>query len=256
MNKLQEKNKQELENAILSSNNYGDYKVLRYINTNNIEVEFLQTKTKLTVTLNSIRRGTLRDPYYPSVYGVGYFGVGKYSSRPESNGPQSTCYKRWKEMIGRCYNKTSSGYESYGARGVTVCKEWLNFQNFAQWWEENCYNEQYQLDKDVLNKNSKQYSPENCCFIPREINTMLTSRRSERGDYPMGVRLKDGHIIAQINYMGTKKHLGTFNTVEEAFAAYKKAKETCIKEYADKYKDSLPSKVYNALYNYVVEITD
>lgn len=256
MNKLQEKNKQELENAILSSNNYGDYKVLRYINTNNIEVEFLQTKTKLTVTLNSIRRGTLRDPYYPSVYGVGYFGVGKYSSRPESKGPQSTCYKRWKEMIGRCYNKTSSGYESYGARGVTVCKEWLNFQNFAQWWEENCYNEQYQLDKDVLNKNSKQYSPENCCFIPREINIMLTSRRSERGDFPMGVRLKDGNIIAQINYMGTKKHLGTFNTVEEAFAAYKKAKETCIKEYADKYKDSLPSKVYNALYNYVVEITD
>lgn len=256
MNKLQEKNKQELENTILSSNNYGDYKVLRYINTNNIEVEFLQTKTKLTVTLNSIRRGTLRDPYYPSVYGVGYFGVGKYSSRPEPKGPQSTCYKRWKEMIGRCYNKTSSGYESYGARGVTVCKEWLNFQNFAQWWEENCYNEQYQLDKDVLNKNSKQYSPENCCFIPREINTMLTSRRSERGDLPMGVRLKDGHIIAQINYMGTKKHLGTFNTVEEAFAAYKKAKETCIKEYADKYKDSLPSKVYNALYNYIVEITD
>lgn len=130
------------------------------------------------------------------------------------------------------------------------------YQNFAKWWEENYLGEEYDLDKDIINKNSKQYNPENCCFLPREINTALTSRRRERGDLPIGVRIKDGSIIAQINYMGSKKHLGTFKTVEDAFQAYKKEKEKCLKEYADKYKDKLPEKVYNALYSYKVDIND
>ena len=159
-------------------------------------------------------------------------------------------------MIGRCYCKECTEYNSYGARGVTVCDSWLNYQNFARWWEENYLGEEYDLDKDVINKNSKQYNPENCCFLPREINTALTSRRRERGDLPIGVRIKEGAIIAQINYMGSKKHLGTFKTIEEAFQAYKKEKEKCLKEYADKYKNKLPKKVYDALYSYKVDIND
>lgn len=56
--------------------------------------------------------------------------------------------------------------------------------------------------------------------------------------------------------MNKKKHLGTFDTIEEAFAAYKKEKEICLKEYADKYKSILPKHVYNAIYNYQILITD
>ena len=211
---------------------------LEYKGTNNVLIKFVNTGTELEVSLSNIKKGSVKDPYYPSVYGVGYFGIGEYSSRPISNGPQCICYKRWKEMIGRCYCKECTEYNSYGARGVTVCDSWLNYQNF------------------VINKNSKQYNPENCCFLPREINTALTSRRRERGDLPIGVRIKDGAIIAQINYMGSKKHLGTFKTIEEAFQAYKKEKEKCLKEYADKYKNKLPKKVYDALYSYKVDIND
>lgn len=43
---------------------------------------------------------------------------------------------------------------------------------------------------------------------------------------------------------------------EEAFYKYKEAKELYIKEVADKWKNQIPEKVHNALYNYVVEITD
>ena len=56
--------------------------------------------------------------------------------------------------------------------------------------------------------------------------------------------------------MGSKKHLGTFKTIEEAFQAYKKENEKCLKEYADKYKNKLPKKVYDALYSYKVDIND
>ncbi len=56
--------------------------------------------------------------------------------------------------------------------------------------------------------------------------------------------------------MGKKLHLGTFETVEDAFNAYKKAKEKCIREYAELHKSEISDKVYNALLNYKVEITD
>lgn len=254
--KVSEKNKLEWEGKVLESNNCGTFEVLKYKGTNEVLIKFIETGTELAASLSNIKKGAVKDPFYPSVYGKGYFGVGPYVSRPISKGPQCICYKRWKEMIGRCYCESVVLYSSYGGRGVTVCDEWLNYQNFAKWWDENYLGEEFDLDKDIIHKNSKQYSPENCCFLPREINLALTTRRSQRGDLPMGVRIKDGTIIAQINYMGRKKHLGTFKTVDEAFNSYKKAKEQCLKEYADKYKDVLPERTYNALYNYKVEMDD
>lgn len=85
---------------------------------------------------------------------------------------------------------------------------------------------------------------------------MLALRRSERGNYPVGVRLKDGKLIAQINYMGKKIHLGTFATPEAAFEAYKRAKEKCIQEYAETHKHELQDYVYKALMDYRIDITD
>ena len=51
-------------------------------------------------------------------------------------------------------------------------------------------------------------------------------------------------------------YLGTFNTPEEAFCAYKEVKEAYIKDVADKWKDRIDPRVYDALMNYQVEITD
>lgn len=50
--------------------------------------------------------------------------------------------------------------------------------------------------------------------------------------------------------------MGTFRNEEDAFNAYKLEKEKHIKQLADYYKDTLETNVYNALYNYKVEITD
>lgn len=56
--------------------------------------------------------------------------------------------------------------------------------------------------------------------------------------------------------MNKNKNIGSFNTPEEAFEAYKTAKEKQIKEVADKWKPLIKPKVYQAIYNYKVEITD
>ena len=252
---ISEKNKLEWEGKICSSRNCGDFKILIYKDTDHVLIEFLQTKYQKEVRLGNIKKGSVDDPYYPSVYGIAYFGEGPYTSR-DNNGSQKKVYKVWKEMIGRCYCKETNSYKHYGAIGVTVCKDWLNYQNYAKWYKENCINETWCVDKDILYKGNKEYSPDKCCFVPAEINDCFTKRLSERGDYPIGVRKKGNSIIAQINYMGKKKHLGSFKTVEEAFNAYKVAKEQCIKKYAEKYKGQITDEVYNALVNYKVEITD
>lgn len=49
---------------------------------------------------------------------------------------------------------------------------------------------------------------------------------------------------------------GSYETPEEAFDVYKTAKEKYIKDLADSYKAKIPEKLYRAMYNYKIEITD
>ena len=52
---------------------------------------------------------------------------------------------------------------------VYVCEEWHNFQNFAKWYYNNYYSineERMEIDKDILYKNNKVYSPDTCIIVP------------------------------------------------------------------------------------------
>ena len=148
--------------------------------------------------------------------------------------------------------------------GVEVCKEWLNFQNFAEWCEtQEFFNVKddkgkvFHLDKDVLVKGNKVYSPETCSFIPSEINSLLTSAKRSRGKYPIGVYYKKGLMkpfVSQVNLGNGQNRLGSFSTPEEAFLAYKTAKEAYIKEVAEKWKGKIDDKVYEALINWEIGV--
>lgn len=63
-------------------------------------------------------------------------------------------------------------------------------------------------------------------------------------------------IGAYIVIKAKQVYLGYYDTAEEAFNAYKKAKEANIKSMAEEYKDRIPKEVYNSLLNYTVNITD
>ena len=116
----------------------------------------------------------------------------------------------------------------------------------------------FHLDKDILIKGNKIYSEDTCCFVPAEINSLFIKCDRSRGEYPLGVNYHKAtrKFVAQISYRKTKTHLGLYDTVEDAFKAYKKSKEKLIKSLADKYMDVLDPRVYRAMVEYEVEIGD
>ena len=162
-------------------------------------------------------------------------------------------------MIERCYN------EKLHQRRPTYidCYVSDDFKDYSKWrdWFDNYQykHDGWHLDKDLLFKGNKIYSETTCVFIPREINQVLTKREASRGEYLIGVCWckTNKTFKAQVRKnKGKREYLGYFNTEIEAFEAYKQAKENYIKELADKYKDMLDPRAYEALYNYTVDIAD
>ncbi len=88
---------------VCKSLNSGDFKVLKYNDSKNVEIQFLNTGFEVTATLGNIKSGGVKDPYLPSVYGVGVLGT-KYPST--INGVQIKEYELWKNMLERCYSDT------------------------------------------------------------------------------------------------------------------------------------------------------
>lgn len=41
-------------------------------------------------------------------------------------GKRSKLYRTWSNMKSRCYNPNVRSYADYGAKGITICDEWLN----------------------------------------------------------------------------------------------------------------------------------
>ena len=192
----------------------------------------------------------MKDLYKKTVYGVGFIGEGEY--KITVNNQRTKMSNAWKNMLQRCY-KGLETHPSYDK--VLVDDRWHNFQNFGKWFEEN-YVEGWHLDKDILAKGNKIYSPETCCFVPPEINYLFIKCNKSRGEYPIGISLVHNRFQVTLRKNGKTHNLGRFNTIEEAFQVYKFAKETHIKEVADIWKPVIIEVIYNAMYNWVVEITD
>lgn len=200
--------------------------------------------------------GQIKCPYEPRLYNKGYLGEGEYNAKDHKK-----CYNTWMHMLSRCYSDIFQAKRpTY--KGCTVCDEWLNYQVFAKWYYENYYeleNEITNLDKDILFKGNKVYSPNTCVFAPQCINSLFIKSDAVRGSLPIGVRLDTRSMKFQARCNDGKRNritLGSFDTPEEAFYAYKKYKEELIKEIADTYKGYIPDKLYKAMLKYEVEITD
>lgn len=187
-----------------------------------------------------------------SVLGVGYLGIGIYKSG-DDNGVFKN-YSCWRSMLVRVYSKEySEKFPSYV--GCSVAKEWHNFQNFAKWYKDN-YVDGWDLDKDILSKGNKMYSQETCCFVPKEINYLFTSRKNKRGEFPLGVSKVRKRYRATSTQNSKQVFFGYFDTPEKAFYAYKKGKEEYIKILANKWKNSISPAVYQKMIDWKIEITD
>lgn len=236
-------------------NNQGTaMKIIKYTKSNDIDIEFLDDHhyIKKHVAYSNFIRGQIKNPYDKSLFGIGYIGDGNHIVRKGTKGKLVTAYETWTSMLERCYKNQELFPAYFGI--CTVCKEWHNYQTFADWYDENKYsvNERLHIDKDILYPNAKLYSPETCLLVPQRINMLFLNKPNKNG-LPNGIRkTKSGKYTA--NYNGEK--IDTYNTIEEAYEAYAKKKEYAIKKIADEYKEIIPLKVYNALIHYKVLITN
>lgn len=233
--------------------------VIKYYSARKILVQF-ECGYEIITSIGNLQMGKLHNPYHKSVFGVGYFGVGNYVYNSKNNTPiYKKIYTLWGDMIGRGYDiKLKEKNPTY--KYVTVYENWHCFQNFGDWYEENWkpHMEGWELDKDILIKGNKIYSPETCCFVPQEVNKLFITRKNCRGEYPIGVSYHKAtkKYKATICKGNNIKYIGLYRSIEEAFNAYKIAKEAYIKEVADKWKNEIDTRVYEAMYKYNVEITD
>lgn len=247
-------------------NNFGSEMVIvGYRKAKDIDVYFPEYNwIAKSIQYDNFKNGNIKCPYEKRYYEVGYIGEGKYKT--SENGKNTKCYKTWHNMLRRCYDPKSHKKEPTYIN-CEVCKEWYNLQDFGNWFMDNYYEiecERMALDKDILCKGNKIYSPDNCIFVPERINTLFIKRDKLRGDYPIGVNYhkRDKKFQASCHIYDFKEnkskltYLGYYNTPTEAFNTYKRFKENNIKEVADYYKNLIPTKLYNALYNYKIDIDD
>jgi len=190
------------------------------------------------------------------VYGA---GVNDWVGNISVGGKDIREYNLWQGMLKRCFDeKLKQKYPTY--KDVTCSKDWLSMTNFV-----NDVSKMkgfglsgWCLDKDILQKGNKLYSKDTCCFVPAEVNNLLTKRDNYRGEYPVGVYFDKakGKFVAKLAINGKQKHLGYFTTPEEAFQVYKLAKEAHIKAVAQKWQHLIDERIFQALMSYEVAIDD
>jgi len=190
------------------------------------------------------------------VYGV---GVNDWVGNISVGGKPIREYDLWKGMLKRCFSeKFKQKKPTY--EGVTCSKDWLSMTTFIEDVSQmKGYGlKGWEFDKDILSKGNKLYSKDTCCFVPTEVNLLLTKRDNYRGEWPVGVNFHKatGKFRAYLAINGKRKHLGLFTTPGEAFQVYKLAKEAYIKVVAQQWQHILDEKVFQALLDYEVNIND
>ena len=187
-----------------------------------------------------------------AIYGKGIYEKGLHVAK--KNGKHTKEYLVWRTMISRCYNpmylKKHLSYEK-----CEVCDEWLYFQDFCKWFDENYYeidNEIMNLDKDFLcgikNIKNKIYSPDTCIFIPQEINKTIIHQWNKTTNLPTGVKRTKSKNIYAVNV--GKCYVGDFVGIKESFNQYIIAKNKDLINKVNYYRN-IPLNVKNVIIEYV-----
>ena len=151
-------------------------------------------------------------------------------------------------------------------KDAICCTKWLLYENFCDWlhsqsnfdkWKNG---ERWAIDKDIILKGNKIYSPETCCLVPHNVNMLFIKNDIDRSNLPIGVKRNGNGFQAFCNnpYTNKQESLGTYSTPEQAFQAYKIYKENIIKQVAqiEFENGNITEECYNAMMIYEVDITD
>ena len=119
----------------------------------------------VTITRNRRRRGEKRKQYR---------GIGPRKF-PKEYDASSRLYRAHRNMLNRCLNESDRAFKWYGARGITVCNDWLSYASFLEWAQASGYVDGLTIERDDVNDD---YKPSNCKWIP------LAEQSSNRRNVP------------------------------------------------------------------------
>lgn len=245
----------KLENMVgktFSTANYGNIEIINYQNSDNVEIKFVDTGYITTVTMQRLINGSVKDKLSPSVFNVGIVG---YRYPITINGRLVLEYNLWRSMLARCYN-ANFHIKNHSYKGCSVSENFKSYEYFYEW----CHRQigfgktGWHLDKDLLFKGNKVYSEDTCVFLPSEINGALIHNENSNRSLPTSVVMNtSNNFYSRFSINGFTQYIGTFDTPEEAFLAYKQAKEQYLQHLAYKYEESLDPRAFNALLYYSVD---
>ncbi|MGG2091360.1 hypothetical protein AB1283_26085 [Bacillus sp. S13(2024)] len=182
----------EIIGKVYKNNAGQEYKVIHIAGTvrNGVKkyrIRFLKTGYERDIEKVEIKRGKIKDRYAPSVFGIGI--IGNYNVKDYKRE-----YSLWSGMLERCYDTNSTGYSSYGAKGVTVCDRWHHFENFLhdlslvdRFNYEEFYGGNLYLDKDLKQQSTplgeRVYSLHTCTFLTFEENNELANHEHRKIEF-------------------------------------------------------------------------
>jgi len=121
--------------------------------------------TVTNVFMNALRSGTTKS------CGC-YNNEMRIKTHTKHGDSASSLYSTWESIKQRCTNKNNSSYINYGGRGITLYKDWYDYEAFKKWAILNGYADNLTIER---NNNNAGYSPDNCCW-----ETMALQSRNKR----------------------------------------------------------------------------
>lgn len=220
--------------------NTGEFEVIA-IDRQNVTVRYDDGYERVALK-NNVLKGSVRNPYARTTYGVGFQGEG-----PHKMNGQLT-HSKWSLMLHRCYDEEYSIVHPTYVEAY--CNEnWHNYQNFCEWAyaQIGFGTKGFELDKDLLIRGNKEYGPDKCVFLPQELNKILGNTSPERG---ISTRPDlNGKWMARYNSIFGEVYLGCHEK-EKALAIYQEHKLKYLKERASAWKDQIDPRAFKALIEY------
>lgn len=180
------------------------------------------------------RSGELR---YGKAISCGCYNIEKnfkHGHGTRKNGKSST-YRSWQNMFGKCFNKKLLSYKYYGARGITVCDRWSNFENFL-----NDMGERPEGMTLGRIHNDGNYEPSNCrweTYSQQNRNKRHGPPKNKLSELPTNIiKTSNGKLRAEVTINKIRYYLGRFNTVNEAKEVVKKKLDEFDKKHLYKEK--------------------
>lgn len=236
------------------TNKYGPYQVLSkaYGKT---KVKFLKTGFECEFYDVVVRKNQAKDYMIPTVCGVGYYGAPTVNDKDPI---KLAVTKLWLGMIQRCYEE---GYgEKFPAYSkCSVISDWHNLQNFKAWVKQQTslgfYQEGWELDKDLLVRGNKVYSPDTCVFLPGRLNQLQQVKKNSHYNFLPGVNFdkEKNKFKAEVNFNGKRYYLPRNESELECFLSYKELKEKLVREDAENWKGKIHPSAYESLKNYSLD---